>query len=63
VAGAGWTVPDDERMNITGCDFDTRSELTADEFLNDYVLLQKPVLIRNGMVKGEEQSSFYVAIF
>jgi hypothetical protein len=52
VTGAGWTVPSNERMNITGCDFDVRSELTADEFMREYMMLQKPVLIRNGMVKG-----------
>jgi ribosomal protein L16 Arg81 hydroxylase len=45
-------VPSNERMNITGCDFDVRSELTADEFMREYMMLQKPVLIRNGMVKG-----------
>jgi ribosomal protein L16 Arg81 hydroxylase len=52
VNGSGWDTPANEAVSVVGCDFDTYSHLTAQQFFSDYVLLQKPVLIRNAMTKG-----------
>eukprot|EP00042_Codosiga_hollandica_P045174 m.455331 g.455331 ORF g.455331 m.455331 type:complete len:270 (+) comp56958_c1_seq38:1341-2150(+) len=40
----GWR---QEKDVASQCDFDIRNELSPDEFLSDYLLVQRPVIIRN----------------
>jgi hypothetical protein len=44
----GWGKPPRERHNVTGCDAaDVLSRITPREFMHDYVVPQRPLLLRN----------------